>query len=130
MYLPNTKPVPISSPVHKCAVDLDSRPTGSFEDDFDHVEVDGEPINEANYGAKAGSTIVTLLSSYLDSLAEGKHTLKIAYQGGEVETEFTIVRSNPETLDSSLDAVAPFTICVLSSIAIAGYTLTTKRSRR
>lgn len=111
-------------------LDLTVHATGSFEDDFDHVEVDGEPINEANYGAKAGSTIVTLLSSYLDSLAEGKHTLKIAYQGGEVETEFTIVRSNPETLDSSLDAVAPFTICVLSSIAIAGYTLTTKRSRR
>lgn len=64
------------------------------------------------------------------TLAEGKHTLKIAYQGGEVETEFTIVRSNPETLDSSLDVVAPFTICVLSSIAIAGYTLATKRSHR
>ena len=54
------------------------------------AKVDGKEVDENNYTVKSGSTIITLKPTYLDTLSEGKHTLLLAYEDGEIETEFTV----------------------------------------
>ncbi len=55
------------------------------------VYVDGELVNEENYTAKSGSTIIVLKQAYADTLTVGQHTLKVVFNdGGEATTNFTI----------------------------------------
>lgn len=54
------------------------------------VQVDGEELAETDYDKKAGSIILTLKKSYLDTLAAGRHKLKVTTQDGTLETEFEI----------------------------------------
>ena len=67
----------------------------SFEDEktyslFENIEVDGAVIDASNYSAAAGSLKVTLNASYLNTLANGSHTVKINFRDGSVETALTI----------------------------------------
>ena len=55
------------------------------------VEVDEKEITlDKDYTKASGSTIITLASDYLNSLALGTHTLQMNYDDGEVSTEFSI----------------------------------------
>ena len=57
------------------------------------VYVDNVLVDSSNYTSKSGSTIIVLNKDYVDTLAVGEHTLKVAFaDGGEAETTFTIVR--------------------------------------
>ena len=57
------------------------------------VYVDNVLVDSSNYTSKSGSTIIVLNKDYVDTLAAGEHTLKVAFaDGGEAETTFTIVR--------------------------------------
>lgn len=57
------------------------------------VYVDNVLVDSSNYTSKSGSTIIVLNKDYVDILAVGKHTLKVAFaDGGEAETTFTIAR--------------------------------------
>ena len=57
---------------------------------FLKVQVDGKDLDASNYTVKEGSTIVTLKTSYLETLSVGKHTLAIVSETGTATTEFTI----------------------------------------
>ena len=57
---------------------------------FQKVQVDGKDLDASNYTVKEGSTIVTLKTSYLETLSVGKHTLAIVSATGTATTEFTI----------------------------------------
>ena len=57
---------------------------------FQKVQVDGKDLDASNYTVKEGSTIVTLKTSYLETLSVGKHTLAIVSETGTATTEFTI----------------------------------------
>ena len=57
---------------------------------FTGVKVDGTLIEADKYTAMSGSTVITLKKDYLNTLAIGKHTLTIVYNGGECSTEFEI----------------------------------------
>ena len=61
---------------------------------FDNkVYVDNVLVDSSNYTSKSGSTIIVLNKDYVDTLAVGEHTLKVAFvDGGEAETTFTIAR--------------------------------------
>ncbi|MEG1470123.1 MAG: X2-like carbohydrate binding domain-containing protein [Anaerovoracaceae bacterium] len=62
------------------------------------VYVDGKLVAENNYTLKSGSTILTLKSSYLDTLSVGKHILKFQYKDNiSAETEFTITAKTDAT---------------------------------
>ena len=63
------------------------------------IEVDGEMIDPSQYKIVSGSTILTLLKDYLDSLDVGTHTLRFVYEDGSAETEFTILEA-PEKPES------------------------------
>ncbi len=58
--------------------------------DFVKVLVDGKEIDASNYTVDEGSSTVTLKTSYLETLAVGKHTLAIASKTGTAATSFTI----------------------------------------
>ena len=57
---------------------------------FQKVQVDGKDLDEGNYEVKAGSTVVTLKTSYLESMSTGKHTISIVSDTGIAETSFTV----------------------------------------
>ena len=62
--------------------------------DFVEVLVDGKPVASENYERHEGGTIVELKASYLETLAEGEHTLTIRSASGDATTRFTIAASN------------------------------------
>ena len=73
---------------------------GSFAK-FVGIRVDGKPVDKAHYEAKSGSTIITLKTSYLNTLSVGDHTITVVYTDGETEGTFKVQQksSNPKTDD-------------------------------
>ncbi|MBQ9607979.1 MAG: glycosyl hydrolase 53 family protein [Lachnospiraceae bacterium] len=63
---------------------------------FVEVRVDGKVVAPSNYIAKKGSTIITFLKSYLDTLDEGEHSVEIVFTNGVAETELYIVKNDEE----------------------------------
>lgn len=53
-------------------------------------------VDKADYEAKAGSTIITLKASYLDTLMVGEHTITVVYNDGSTDGTFKIV-AKPNT---------------------------------
>ena len=86
---------------------LTVRGNGDFSK-FIGIKVDGVQIGADNYEAKSGSTIVTLKSSYLDTLAAGTHSIEILWKDGSASTAFTIQQSEgqkPNNDVKDLDSV-------------------------
>ena len=81
-----------SSYVLQSGSSLTVRGNGDFSK-FIGIKVDGVQIGVENYEAKSGSTIVTLKSSYLDTLAAGTHSIEILWKDGSASTAFTIQQS-------------------------------------
>ena len=70
---------------------------------FLRVEVDGKELSSENYIAEFGSLHITLQPSYLETLAEGTHTLRAVFDDGSAEITFQIVKQNntPSTGDEN-----------------------------
>lgn len=62
---------------------------GSF-DKFAGLLLDGQPVDHGSYTAQSGSTVVVLKAAYLQTLVEGNHALRIAYNDGYAETALTV----------------------------------------
>ena len=80
---------------------LTVRGNGDFSK-FTGIKVDGVQIGADNYEAKSGSTIVTLKSSYLDTLAAGTHSLEILWTDGSASAAFTIQQSESQKPDNDV----------------------------
>lgn len=85
--------------------------------DFRKVQLDGKDLDVSNYTVKAGSTIVILKASYLETLSVGKYTLAIVSDTGAASTEFTIMAvapstNVPKTGDSSNPTLWMMLLCV------------------
>ena len=61
--------------------------------DFQAVYVDSVIVDRSHYELASGSTIVRLRKEFLDSLAEGIHTLEIRSTGGIATANFTVVKA-------------------------------------
>lgn len=70
---------------------------------FVGIKVDGKDVDKANYEAKAGSTIITLKASYLDTLAVSEHTITVVYTDGSTDGTFNVhaKENSPATGDNS-----------------------------
>ena len=117
------------------------------------VYVDNVLVDSSNYTSKSGSTIIVLNKDYVDTLAVGEHTLKVAFaDGGEAETTFTIAKkaennnnnenntpskpedkeemkdngSNPKTGDNIMFYVA---IASMSIIGLVATTIVAKKKK-
>lgn len=80
---------------------LTVRGNGDFSK-FTGIKVDGVQIGAENYEAKSGSTIVTLKSSYLDTLTAGTHSLEILWTDGSASTAFAIQQSESQKPDDDV----------------------------
>ena len=70
---------------------------------FVGIKVDGKDVDKANYEVKAGSTIITLKASYLDTLAVGEHTITVVYTDGSTDGTCNVhaKANSPATGDNS-----------------------------
>lgn len=86
--------------VHGSDEGLSFTSSASIEE-FKEIRVDGNVISKENYQLKKGSTIVTINSSYLNSLQLGKHKLDIVSKNGTASGEFNIVsnKNKPDKPD-------------------------------
>lgn len=70
---------------------------------FDHftgIEIDGKEVDEDDYDAKAGSVIVTLKASYLETLGTGKHKIRANFDdGNSPKGTFAITKTDPADED-------------------------------
>ena len=65
-------------------------------------------LSDSDFLSKEGSTVIDLNSSYLDSLDDKEHTLKVVFSNGEATTKFNVVSksevknigTNPNTSDN------------------------------
>ncbi len=73
--------------------------TGEFKD-FVSVAVDGVLIDSSNYTVVEGSTVLTFLSSYLDTLFVGDHVVTLNYTYGSIDTTLTVLDRNTNASDS------------------------------
>lgn len=80
---------------------LTVRGNGDFSK-FTGIKVDGVQIGAENYEAKSGSTIVTLKSSYLDTLTAGTHSLEILWTDGSASTAFAVQQSESQKPDDDV----------------------------
>lgn len=58
---------------------------------FTGIKVDGKTVDERNYTAVSGSTVITLKPEYLETLTAGRHTLTVLYTDGETSCNFEIL---------------------------------------
>ena len=87
--------------------------------DFLEVLVDGVPLDPAHYDLRAGSILVEPKRAYLETLAEGNHTLTIRSVSGDATAEFTV-----DAAASSGSRAGRIWLTVAASVLIAGAGLT------
>ena len=84
---------------------LTFRADGDFSK-FVGIKINGSWIDEENYTALQGSTIVTLKNEYLKTLPKGTHEVTVVYKDGECSTNFEIKKVAEETSENSDTASA------------------------
>lgn len=96
---------------------------------FAYIEVDGKKVSSRNYLVGEDPNVVTLRSSYLETLRTGRHKIQVFYTDGETNTAtFRIVRNsgNPFTGDQIMIAV---TVMALSAAALAAVFILKKKKK-
>jgi LPXTG-motif cell wall-anchored protein len=68
----------------------DDKTFGSFVS----ATMDGSAISENDYEKASGSLVMTIKSSYLDTLSEGSHDIKIMFTDGEAAVSVTIAKAS------------------------------------
>ena len=112
----------------------------SVDDDktFDHfvgIQADGKDVDAASYTAKAGSVVLELKPTYLETLAVGPHTLTVQFDDGSVDAKFNVTAkaassgasSSPKTGDDGS------VVCLLlftCAIGLAGMMLANAARKR
>lgn len=66
---------------------------------FTGVKVDGEIVDNSNYTATEGSTIIEFRADYLKTLDAGEHTVSVVFTDGEATTKFEI-KENDNNLNN------------------------------
>ena len=66
-------------------------------EDFVSLAIDGEIVDPSYYKVESGSTVLTVLSAFLDKLAVGDHTVTLNYTYDSVDTVLTIVDKQADT---------------------------------
>ena len=87
--------------------------------DFVGLKVDGVLINEIHYTTVDRNTVINLLSTYLETLALGPHTLSVLYTDGEATCQFTVT-ANPGG-GCAGDGTWLIVLIVLLCLAAGGY---------
>ena len=101
-------------------------------DELKEVRVDGKVVDPSNYTVDPETKTVTLKSTFLDTLAEGKHTLTLVFTNGEVSRDFWIRKAKTTEIKSSNpltgDDITKWTVTL--AIATAMLYITSKKTKR
>lgn len=61
------------------------------------VYVDDIQVDSSNYTSRSGSTIITLVKDYINSLSDGEHTLKVVFNDGySATTSFSVIKNTAD----------------------------------
>ncbi len=106
-----------------CSLTADNNYSGieAFEK-FDSLYIDRETVAKTNYSLEKGSVIITLKPSYLNTLKNGKHTVKAVFSdGGEAETVLSIENKSTESPSTGDDTtfVPVWVVLILSMMSAA-----------
>ena len=100
--------------------------TWDDETTFDHftgLAVDGKAVGEEGYDARRGSVVVDLLSTYLEGLNAGSHTLTTTFDDGEAATvTFTIKEAETSEGGGTTDGGAANTPSTGGGTGVGGST--------
>ena len=107
-----------------CPLTADNNYSGIEADEkFDSLYIDGRFVANTNYSLDKGSVIITLKPSYLNTLKNGKHTVKAVFSdGGEAETVLRVVNEStdsPSTGDNTM--LMPVWVILILSMMSAAY---------
>lgn len=68
------------------------------------IKMDGNTVATSNYTLEEGSTIVKFKADYMDTLAEGEHTVTLVYTSGSVSTTLNVAANTCEhSYDNTCD---------------------------
>ena len=70
---------------------------------FTGILIDEKEVAADNYTAASGSTLITLMPEYMESLASGEHTLTVSYTDGQTSCKL-YVKEKGETITSDTNA--------------------------
>ncbi len=73
--------------------------------DFKGLQMDGQDVDTANYTASQGSTVVTLKSEYLDTLATGEHKITLQYEDGTANGTFTVSAAQDDVVQADTSSL-------------------------
>lgn len=73
------------------------------------MKVDGKVVDPADYTAKKGSTVITFLKSYLDTLAEGTHEVEIVFTNGSAKASIAVTQKEETTTAETTTATTATT---------------------
>lgn len=91
------------------------------------VFVDGDFCPSKNYDSSEGSTIISFKPEYLKTLSEGKHNVVVTVANGEATTDFTIIRSVKNNVETG-DNIVVFAVAL--SVAVVGFAVVTIVSKK
>ena len=105
--------------------------------DFIRVELDGKTIDEKNYTAEEGSTVVTLKSDYVVTLSAGEHTIGVVSTSDTAAATFSVNAKavvdndtkSSQTGDNSHMALR-IALLLVSGGALIGTTVISKKRKR
>ena len=101
--------------------------------EFKKVLVDGKELKDTDYDIKSGSTILTLKSSFLDTLSAGKHKIRFEFNTGSVEAYFTVKdKENSSQTESANTGVQNkyrlwIVLLLVAAGGLAGFGILSKR---
>ena len=98
---------------------------------FVGIKVDGKDVDKANYEVKAGSTIITLKASYLDTLAVGEHTISVVYTDGSTDGTFNVhAKANSPATGDDFNIALYGSLMVVSVTALVVLLLASKKRKQ
>lgn len=98
---------------------------------FVGIKVDGKDVDKANYEVKAGSTIITLKASYLDTLAVGEHTITVVYTDGSTDGTFNVhAKANSPATGDDFNIALYGSLMVVSVTALVVLLLASKKRKQ
>lgn len=111
---------------------LTIRGAGEFSK-YTGVKVDGNLLDQNNYTAKEGSTIITLKASYLNTLGAGSHTAQILWTDGSAGTTFTInanASGKKDNVPKTGDHTPVAWLFILAGLSGTGLALTGRKGKK
>ena len=85
--------------------------------EFRYLLIDGQKVSTDNFTVKEGSTIITLKSSYIQSLKAGSHNYTIVSTSKQVDGSFNVSKA-PKTGDGT-SMIVWILLLLLAAIAVA-----------